>query len=312
MAFTDNGTGMYMPVAPAYNGYGGNGGFGNGFGGDGAWWLLVLFLFAFNGNGWGNGFGGNGMMPFMMNNSANTTDAVVQRGFDQQAVMSGINTLNSNVQNGFSNTATALCNGFAGVNATVNNGFANAETANNARQIANMQQAFNSQTAVTAGMNNLQAQLAQCCCDNRLATANLNSTILSENCADRNALSEGITQLLINNNSNTQRIVDTANAGIQSIQDKLCQLEIDGIKQNYENRILGLQNALDAARLENQTLQSAAARTAQTAQILANNEAQTTALEQYLAPVPRPSYIVQNPNCCPNNYYTGGCCGNAA
>lgn len=312
MAFTDNGTGMYMPVAPAYNGYGVNGGFGNGFGGDGAWWLLVLFLFAFNGNGWGNGFGGNGMMPFMMNNSANTTDAVVQRGFDQQAVMSGINTLNSNVQNGFSNTATALCNGFSGVNATVNSGFANAEASNNARQIANMQQQFASQTAVTAGMNNLQAQLAQCCCDNRLATANLNSTILAENCADRTALSDGITQLLINNTANTQRIVDTANAGIQSIQDKLCQLEIDGIKQNYENRILGLQNALDAARLENQTLQSNVARTAQTAQLLADNSAQTSALEQYLAPVPRPAYIVQNPNCCANNYYTGGCCGNAA
>lgn len=308
MAFTENGAGMYMPVAPAYSGYGTNGGWNNGFGGDGAWWLLVLFLFAFNGNGWGNGMGGNGMYPFMMNNDINTD---VQRGFDQQAVMGGINTLNSNAQNGFSGVNTALCNGFAGVNATVNNGFANAEIANNARQIANMQQQFNSQTAVTAGMNNLQSQLAQCCCDNRLATANLQSTILSENCADRTALADGITQLLINNTANTQRIVDTANAGIQGIQDKLCQLEIDGIKQNYENRILGLQNALDAARLENQTLQSAAARTAQTAQLLADNSAQTATLENYLNPPARPAYIVQNPNgCC--NYYTGGCCGNAA
>lgn len=308
MAFTDNGTNMYMPVAPAYGGYGNNG-FGNGFGGDGAWWLLVLFLFAFNGNGWGNGMGGNGMYPFMMNNGI---DANVQRGFDQQAVMGGINTLNSNVQNGFAGVNTALCNGFAGVNATVNNGFANAEIANNSRQIANMQQQFNSQTAITAGLTGLQGQLAQCCCDNRLATANLNSTILAENCADRQALSEGLTQMLINNTANTQRIVDTTNAGFQNIHDKLCQLELDGIKQNYENRIFGLQNALDAARLENQTLQSNAARTAQTAQILANNEAQTTAIENYLNPPARPAYIVQNPNCCANNYYNGGCCGNVA
>lgn len=291
MAFTDN-SGMYMPVAPA--GYGNN---GNCFGGDGAWWLIVLFLFAFNGNGWGNGGINNGV------------NADLQRGFDQQSVMNGVTNLNSNVQNGFSSVNSALCNGFAGVNTNINNGFANAENSNNARQIANMQQQFNSQTAITAGLNGIQGQLAQCCCDNRLATANLNSTILSENCADRAALSDGITQLLINNNANTQRIVDTANSGIQGIHDKLCQLEMDNIKQNYENRILGLQNQLDAARLENQTLQSNAARTAQTAQILANNEAQTNAIEQYLAPNPRPAYIVQNPNCC-NSVYTGGCCGN--
>jgi hypothetical protein len=315
MAFTDNGTGMYMPVAPAY---GGNGGFGNGFGGDGAWWIIVLFLFAMGGGRWGNGFGGGfgnggygGGDNVAIGNLGGGYRDAVQAGFDQQAVMSGINTLSSNVQNGFSNTATSLCNGFAGVNATVNNGFANAEIANNSRQIANMQQQFASQTAITSGMNGLQSQLAQCCCDNRLATANLNSTILAENCADRQALSEGFTQMLINNNANTQRMVDTANAGFQSIQDKLCQLEIDGIKQNYENRILGLQNALDAARLENQNLQNAAARTAQTAQILADNGNQTAALENYLNPPARPAYIVQNPNCCANNYYTGGCC-NAA
>lgn len=319
MAFTDNGTNMYMPVAPAYGGYGNNG-FGNGFGGDGAWWILVLFLFAFGGGRWGNGFGGGGFGSggygggdnVAIGNLGGTNYRDVQAGFDQQAVMGGINTLNSNVQNGFAGVNTALCNGFAGVNATVNNGFANAEIANNSRQIANMQQQFNSQTAITAGLTGLQGQLAQCCCDNRLATANLNSTILAENCADRQALSEGLTQMLINNTANTQRIVDTANAGIQSIQDKLCQLELDGIKQNYENRILGLQNALDAARLENQTLQSNVARTAQTAQILADNSAQTTALENYLNPPARPAYIVQNPNCCANNYYNGGCCGNVA
>ena len=54
----------------------------------------------------------------------------------------------------------------------------------------------------------------------------------------------------------------------------------------------------------------AASQGAQTAAILANNEAQTTALEQYLAPVPRPAYVVPNPNCCTQNYGTCGCgCG---
>ena len=86
MALTDNGGNeMVMPVAPMYGG--GNGGFG-GWGGDNGWWIILLFLFALG--GWGNGFGGSyggGAMPYIMNN---TTTADVQRGFDQQAVMSGI------------------------------------------------------------------------------------------------------------------------------------------------------------------------------------------------------------------------------
>ena len=90
--------------------------------------------------------------------------------------------------------------------------------------------------------------------------------------------------------------------------DKLCQLELDGIKQNYENRIAGMQNALDQERANNQALRFAASQGAQTAQILANNEAQTTALEQYLAPVPKPCYTVPSPYCC-NNINNGYTCG---
>lgn len=284
MAFTDNnGNGMVIPVAPMYGGgYGGNG-FGNGFGGDGAWWLLVL-LFALGGNGWGNGFGAGagGATPYVLNN---TTDNAIQRGFDQQAVMSGVNALTSNVCNGFSDVQQALCNGFAGVNATVSNGFATAEVADNARQIANMQQAFNAQTAVTAGINGLSTQFADCCCENRLATANLTSTILSENCADRAAISDGIRDILTNQNTGVQRILDT-----------MCQDKIDAKNE----KIAELQNQLTMANL-------AASQTAQTARILADNAAQTTALEQYLNPVPIPAYPVQNPNCCNNWGWNNGC-----
>lgn len=60
---TSENNGMYMPVAPAY-GYGGNGGFGNDFGG--GWWLILLLLVC--GNGMFGGFGGLGgmMWPMMM------------------------------------------------------------------------------------------------------------------------------------------------------------------------------------------------------------------------------------------------------
>lgn len=297
MAFTDNGMNYYMPVSPSNGCYGNNcGGFGDGFGGNGAWWLLVLFLFAgFNGNnGWGNG--NNGTIPYVMNNN---TSNEVQRGFDQQAVMSGISGVNSAITSGFANNATALCNGFAGVNATINSGFSAAEASENARQIANMQQQFNSQTAISNGMNNIQSQLSQCCCDNRLATANLQSTILAENCADRTALADGVRDILVNNTANTQRIVDTTNNAIQGIYNKICQLELDA----KNTKIAELQSQLTMAQIT-------ANNNAQTAAILANNEAQTSALEQYLAPVPKPAYIVQNPNgCnCGNNYFNGGCC----
>ena len=239
-------------------------GFGGGWGGDGAWWLIILFLFIFNGNwgNWGGGYGNGGV------------GAEVQRGFDQSAVMSGLAGINSSVTNGFVDTAAALCNGFAGVNASIANGFAQAEIGANARQMADMNQAFA-----------LQSQLAQCCCDNRLASADLKYTIATENCADRTALSDALRDVL-----------ESQNAGVQRILDTMCQDKIDAKNE----RIADLERQLTMANL-------AASQGAQTAAIIANNEAQTSALEQYLAPVPRPAYIVQNPNGCNCNTTSCGC-----
>lgn len=235
---------------------------GFGFGGDGAWWLIVLFLFMFNGWG-GYGYGGtNGGVG-----------SEVQRGFDQSAVMNGLSGINSTLTGGFVDTAAALCNGFAGVNGAIANGFAQAEIAANARQIADLQQQFA-----------LQSQMAQCCCDNRAATADLKYTIATENCADRTALADGVRDIL-----------EAQNASVQKILDTMCQDKIDAKNE----KIADLERQLTMANL-------AASQGAQTAMIIANNEAQTSALEQYLAPVPRPAYIVQNPNGC-NCNSTCGC-----
>ena len=289
MALTDNGgNDMVMPVAPMYGGN--NGGFG-GWGGDNGWWIILLFLFALG--GWGNGFGGGygngGAMPYIMNS---TTNADVQRGFDQQSVMTGISGLQSGISglstqlcNATGDIQQSLCNGFAGVNATVNSGFANAETSANARQMANMNQMFGAQTAMMQGFNGLQSQFADCCCENRLGIADLRYTIATENCADRTAINDGVRDILANQNAGIQRILDT-----------MCQDKIDAKNE----RIADLERQLTMANL-------AASQGAQTAAILANNEAQTTALEQYLAPVPRPAYVVPNPNCCGQNYGTCGC-----
>lgn len=224
MSYSENGgTAMTMPVAPM------GGGYGNGlFGGDGAWWLIILLLFA--NNGWGNGFGfgGGGAMPWMMGQND------VQRNFDQSAIMNGI--------------------------------------------------------------TNLTGSLSNCCCENRLATADLKYTVATEACADRAAVNDGIRDLMAANTANTQAIVNSTNAGFTSIMDKICQLELDG----KNAQIAELQAALNEANRR-------ASQNDQTAQILASQAAQTAALEQYLRPTAMPAYIVQNPNCCNQN--TGFGCG---
>ena len=301
MALTENGgNDMVMPVAPMY---GGGSGFGGGWGGDNGWWIILLFLFALGGwgNGFGGGYGGGGAMPYIMNT---TTSADVQRGFDQQAVMSGI----SGLQSGISGLSTqlcnccgdiqqSLCNGFAGVNATVNSGFANAETAANARQMANMNQAFAAQTAMAQGFNQLGSQFADCCCENRLGLADLKYTVATENCADR-------TQSM----QNTRDIIDSQSRGTQAILDKLCQLELDGVKAQVEaknDRISELQTQLNMANL-------AASQTAQNALIQNGFANEVDALYNRLSSCPVPSTPVYGRTpifTCNNNNGCGCGCG---
>ena len=282
------GNDMVMPVAPMYGG--GSSGFG-GWGGDNGWWIILLFLFALGGwgNGFGGGYGGGNAMPYIM---SNTTNADVQRGFDQQSIMSGISGIQSGISgistqlcDGFGNVQQSLCNGFAGVNATVNSGFANAETSANARQMANMNQMFGAQTAMMQGFNTLGSQFADCCCENRLGTADLKYTIATENCADRAALNEGVRDILQNQNAGIQRILDT-----------MCQDKIDA----KNDTIAQLRSELMYARGQ-------ASQDVQTAAIQAGQRALANEVEQYVLPTPRPAYIVQNPNCCAQNFGYG--CG---
>ena len=279
MALEENGgNGMIMPVSPMYGG-GYGGGFGSGFGGDG-WWILLLFILLGNGS-WGNGFGGFGgggeLYPWM--NQSNQ----INSGFRDQMINSNIDS----IQNGINGIQTQLCNGFASVNQTTQNGLAQAEIADNARQMANMQQAFANQTAMSQGFNGVQSQLANCCCENRLASADLKYTIATENCADRAAVTDGVRDIIANQTASVQRILD-----------QLCQDKIDAKNE----KIADLERQLTMANL-------AASQTAQTARLLSDNAAQTTALEQYLNPVPIPAYVVQNPNCCNYNYGCGCGCG---
>lgn len=233
MALTDEGSGngFYMPVAPAYNGGYGNNGF---FGGDG-WWIILLLL-CFNG-GWGmGGFGGGygammgmdgfGLYPWL-NNSQHISD-----GFRDQMLNTGISSIGDKITSGFGDVATQLCGGFAGVNASINgaqNAIAQQLYTN---QIADLQQSFA-----------LQSQLADCCCKNQTGLADVKYTIATENCADRQVVSDGVRDLLAATQAQTQTIID-----------KLCQLELDGYKKEVDS----LRSQLSEAKFaQSQTAQNA-------------------------------------------------------
>ena len=255
---------------PVYMGSGqqSGGGWDNGNG----WWIILLFILLASGN-WGGNYGGNGGgfggQPIIVN------DGGVQRGFDQAAIMSGLGDINS----GIFGIQNSLCNGFAGVNQTVSNGFAQAEIAENARQMANMNQMFN-----------LSTQFANCCCENRLGIANLGSDIARENCADRAALADGV-----------RDIIASQTSGVQRILDQMCNDKIDAKNE----RIADLERQLTMANL-------AASQTAQTAAIRAGQVAEIDAIYQRLkdCPVPTmPVYGSQPIFTCPGSNGCG-CGGN--
>ena len=229
MALTDENGGMGTTMLVQPSGIGG--GMGDGFMGGNGWWILILFILL---GGWGNGFGGfgggmDGLYPWM-NNSQN-----INSGFRDQMLNDNI----TSIRDGVYGINNQLCSGFAGVTAAVTgaqNAIAQQLYGN---QISDLERSFAAQTATTAGLTGIQSQLAQCCCENRAATADLKYTVATEACADRAAL----------------------NDGVQKIMDKLCALELDGVKGQLaaaQRENLGLQNQLNMAEMRaSQTAQNA-------------------------------------------------------
>ena len=217
-------------VAAVVGNENGNGMFG-GNNGDG--WLFLLFILLLWGNNgnWNNGGNGQNWYP------------AVQNGFDQQALMTGIQGI---------------------------------------------------QNSVFSNQYDMAMSLKNCCCENRLATANLGAQIAADGCSTRQAFSDSMRDMIYANAQNSQAQIAAINAVGDRLDGKLCQLEMDA----KNDKIADLQRQLTYA-------QTVADNAAQTAQIIANNEAQTVALERYLAPTPVPAYVVQNPNCC----YQQNACG---
>jgi len=244
--------------------------------------LSAADIAAVTGNRGNDGFGGNSGWEWiiilflfaMMNGGWNGNNGgnnlypwlnnsnQLNTGFQNQMIFDNV----TSIRDGVYGISNQLCSGFAGVNANISNNFAQAEIAENSRQMANMNQMFG-----------LSQQIAQGSCDNRLATCQTQNLVQSEGAA---------TRLAIQNQT-------------QAIIDKLCQLELDGLKQDNAN----LRTQLNMANL-------AASQTAQTAQILQGQTAEVDALYNRLknCPVPaQPVYGSQPIFTCGGN---GGCgCG---
>ena len=190
----NNGFAYPYPVYPAMSGFGGNGGFG--FGGDSAIWLIVLLALIWGNNGNNGFFGGNGGFDngyAWLSNGQKEIMANTNNGFDTLHLSNQLDTVNS----GIYSLSNQLCNCCADMNQTVSNGFFNAEISANNRQMANMNTAFD-----------LSRQFADCCCENRLGIQDLKSTVISENCSDREVLRQIGQDILVNQTANTQKIID--------------------------------------------------------------------------------------------------------
>lgn len=212
----------------------------NGFG-DGYGWIWLLLIFAIFG-GWGNGFGFGG------NGGANSpglqglaTRADINEGFALNNLQSGITA----IQQGICDSTYATNNAINGVN-------------------MGMMQGFN---GVERGFCNMSAQLADCCCQNREAIAQVRYDMATQACDTRNVIQ-----------NSTRDIIEGQNAGTRAILDFLTQ-----------DKIASLQ-------AENQSLKFQASQTAQNAYITASQDAQTAELIRRLgADCPQPAYWVNPP-----------------
>lgn len=218
-AVMDASNGSYPYPYPMY---GGNG-FGNSGFGDGSWIWLILILALFGGfnGGYGNGgFGGGFNNEYAwLSNGQKEIMSNTNNGFDTLHLSNQIEGTRDAIH-GISNQ---ICNSTADVTSAITNGFYNSEIAANNRQMADMNQNFSNQIATLNGFNNLNNALQQCCYDNRLATCQTQNIVQNEANSTRFA-----------DANNTRDIITNATANTQAILDKLCQLELDGVKAQLD------------------------------------------------------------------------------
>lgn len=250
--------------------YGNNGGFGNGtFGSDALWIIVLLALFGWGGNGNGNGFGGRSFDDSYawLSNGQKEIMQNTNNGFDTLHIS---NQLEGN-RDAINDLASTVCNGFNSTN-----------------------------TNLLTGFNSLNTSFLNCCCENKLGIADLKYTVATENCQDRQALNEGVRDIIASQVAGTQRVLD-----------KLCQLELDNVKTQVDaknDRIADLQREISMKDLQ-------ASQIAQNSFIAQGFANEVDALYNRLSNCPVPSTPVYGRTpifTCNNNGYGCGCNGTSS
>lgn len=237
-----------VPLVANIDGNSNNGGWA-----DGGWlWIIVVFALLF---GWGNGgfggFGGNNGGGYV---ATAATQADIQRGFDNSAVISKLDGISNGLCDGFYAMNNSMLTGFNGINTNIMQTGYGIQQAINADTVANMQ-----------NTNALQSQFANCCCETREAIQGVNYNMATNTCALQNTM-----------NNNTRDIIDSQQAGTRAILDFLTN-----------DKIATLQ-------AENNDLRRAASQDRQNALLTTTMAAQTNQIIDAVRPTPVPSFPASN------------------
>lgn len=216
---------------------------------DGSWLWFLIVVFAIFG-GWGNGFGGFG------GGTNGGVGSEIQRGFDNQAVISKLDGISNGLCDGFYAMNNSMLTGFNGINTNIMQTGYGIQQAVNADTVANMQ-----------NTNALQSQIANCCCETREAIQGINYNMATNTCALQNTM-----------NNNTRDIIDSQQAGTRAILDFLTNDKIATLTA------------------ENNDLRRAASQDRQNALLTSTMAAQTNQIINAVNPAPIPAYTVPNPN----------------
>lgn len=201
-----------------------DGGWGDGNG----WWVLIILFAIFGGWGGNNGWGNNGNGGYA---ATAATQADIQRGFDTSAVTNKLNGL----ENG-------LCDGFYSMNTAVMSGTNTLQNAIQQASTANLQNTYTLQNAIqqdtVANMqntNSISRQLADCCCENRAAVAQVRYDNATNTCA----ITTAINQL-------GQTIIQNDNANYRALHDELVAIQMAN-KDAKIAELTAMNNALNLA-----------------------------------------------------------------